>query len=168
MEQLLQSFGIDGRILLWQVINFGVLFGILWYLLYKPIKKVMREREDKVRESLERADKLEAKSKELEEEFRGKMATQRKEIEEMHKRALAEQKRLRDELKEKAEEEATRILAEAKEAAKKERTEIMKETEEDIKRLAVLLAEKILEKELDSKKEEEMLKKAMQEFKKSL
>lgn len=167
MEQLLHSFGIDGRILLWQVINFGVLFGVLWYLLYKPVKKIMREREDKVRESLERADKLEVKSKELEEEFRSKMAAQRKEIEEMHKRAMAEQKRLEKELKEKAEGEATRILAEAKDAAKKERVEIMKETEEDIKRLAVLLAEKILEKEVDQKKEEEMLKKAIQEFKKN-
>lgn len=167
MDQLLHSFGIDGRILLWQVINFGVLFGILWLLLYKPVRKIMREREDKVRESLERADKLEAKSKKFEEEFKGKMAAQRKEIEEMHKRALAEQKRLQGELKEKAEEEATRILEEAKNQAKKERAEIMKETEDEIKRLAVMLAERILEKEIDQKKEEEMLKKAIQEFKKS-
>ncbi|MDP3725415.1 MAG: F0F1 ATP synthase subunit B [Nanoarchaeota archaeon] len=166
MDQLLQSFGIDGRILLWQVINFGALFGILWYLLYKPVRRIMREREDKVRESLERAGNLEAKSKELEGEFKQKMTDQRKEIEEMHKRALVEQKRLRDELKEKAEEGATRILEEAKNEAKKERAEIIKGTEEDLKQLAVMLAGKILEKEIDGKKEEEMLKKAIEEFKK--
>ena len=66
MEQLLQSFGIDGRILFWQAINFGVLFAVLWFLLYKPLRRIMKDREDKVRESLEGADKLETKSKELE------------------------------------------------------------------------------------------------------
>lgn len=168
MESLLKSFGIDGRILLWQAINFGILFAVLWYFLYKPVRRIMNEREDKVRESLERAGKLEAKSKELESEFKKRMADQRKEIEEIHKRALAEQKRLRDELKEKAEEEAARILEEAKNDAKKERTEIIKATEEDLKKLAVMLAGKILEKEIDGKKEEELLKKAIEKFKKEM
>ena len=37
MEQLFEAFGIDWKLLLAQAINFGVLFLVLSYLLYKPV-----------------------------------------------------------------------------------------------------------------------------------
>ena len=73
MSEILKSFGIEGKILIWQAINFGILFAILWKFMYKPIRKVMKEREEKVKESLEKAEKLEATLKPLLEENPGSL-----------------------------------------------------------------------------------------------
>lgn len=165
MEQLLNSFGIDGKILLWQVVNFGTLFLVLWYLLYKPLKKIMKEREERVQESLERADTLEEKSKKMEEEFKHQMTEQREEIEGIHKRAREEGKRLQKELKEHAEKESERILEEARSGAKEERKEILKSAEKEIGKAAALVAGKILEKEIDADKQKELIGEALKSLK---
>ena len=44
MGPLLQAFGIEGHLLIAQLVNFGVLFVALMYLLYKPVMKTLDER----------------------------------------------------------------------------------------------------------------------------
>lgn len=157
MEQLLKSFGIEWKILIWQVINFAVLFLILSKFLYKPLKKIIAEREKKIAASLKDAEELKKKSKEIEGEFKKQMASQRLEIEEMNKKARQAQEKLRVELKEQAEKEAKRIIAEAKETALKEKEQIISGIETQVKQLAVALASKVLEKEIDEEKERRLL-----------
>lgn len=167
MTEVMKSFGIEWKLLLWQAVNFGLLFLILSKFFYKPARKVMKEREDKVRESLERADALEKKSEELEGKFRRRMAEERKEIEDIHKRALEGQEKLRKELLVKTEEEAQRIFKEAEQLAAEEKAQVLKSLEDEIKKTAVLLASKILEKEINEKTEKKFLEQALGELKRT-
>lgn len=48
MEAILTTFGIDWRLLLINVINFGVLLFALWYFLYAPVMAMLEERRTKV------------------------------------------------------------------------------------------------------------------------
>src|SRR4051812_1308119 len=48
MGQLLTTFGINWKLLLTQVINFGLLLLALRYFLYGPIMKIIDERKDKI------------------------------------------------------------------------------------------------------------------------
>lgn len=166
MEQLLNSFGIKWEILIWQVINFGVLFFVLSRFLYKPIKRLMQERENKIAESLKKAEELDEKSKKFEEELRQKMSEQRKEIEEMHQKAMSQQEMLRKDLKAKAEEEVQKIISEAKDMAAAEKEQILSSLEAEVKQLAVSLASKVLEREIDEEKEKELLENALGVLKK--
>lgn len=50
MSELIRHFGIDGKLLLAQAVNFGVLLFILWKFAYRPILAMLRER----REGIER------------------------------------------------------------------------------------------------------------------
>ncbi len=167
MDQLLKSFGIEWKILIWQVINFVVVFFILSRFLYKPLKKAIHDREKKISASLHTADQLKKKSKEMEDEFNQKMADQRKEIEDMHGKARAANEKLKAELRSQAEEESKRMITEAKTRAEEEKREIMISLESEVKKLAIALAGKILEKEIDGEKEKELMKEAIEALKKS-
>ena len=166
MESLLSSFGLDGKILLWQMVNFGILFLILSRFLFRPVKKLMKEREERVRESLTQAEKLEKKSKELEEKLKKDMASQRKELEEMHAKSLALQEKIRKEMKIKAEEEVKKMMEDARALAEEEKRSLVESLEGEIKTIAVALASKVLEKEIDEKKQKELLEEAVKTLKK--
>ena len=56
MEQLIHAFGIDARLILLQVINFGLLMAVLSYLLYKPVLKVLAERQEKIAQGVKDAE----------------------------------------------------------------------------------------------------------------
>src|SRR5437660_1312163 len=52
----LGAIGIDGRALLFQIINFAILFFILKKVAYKPILGLLEERRKRIDESLKLAD----------------------------------------------------------------------------------------------------------------
>lgn len=166
METVLKSFGIQWKILIWQIINFAVLFGALWFLLYKPIKKLLAEREKKVSDSLNKASELEQKSKELEEEFKKKMAKQRDEIEETSRKLEERQQKIHQEMKARTEAESKKIISEARELAQEEKTQILKSLEDEVKKAAAELAAKILEQKIDQNAEKKLVEQAVQALKK--
>ncbi|MEK9165786.1 MAG: ATP synthase F0 subunit B [Patescibacteria group bacterium] len=167
METVLKSFGIQGKILLWQIINFAVLFGALWFLLYKPIKKLLAEREKKVSDSLNKASELEQKSKELEEEFKKKMSEQRGEIEDMGRKLEERQQKMHQEMKARTEAESKKIITEARELAQEEKAQILKSLEDEVKAAAAELAAKILEQKIDQNTEKKLIEDAVKTLTKS-
>jgi hypothetical protein len=44
MSELFATFGINGKLLVVQLVNFGILLAALTYLLYKPLMTLMEER----------------------------------------------------------------------------------------------------------------------------
>ena len=164
--EALASFGIETKMLVWQIINFGILFAALWYLLYKPLRKIMRERERKVSESLTAAKKLETKSAKLDKEFHEKMMAQRKELEEMHQKLLEQQEKLRKEMKAKAEAETLKIVEESRGLIAQEKAQMLQELENEVKQLAVALASKIIDKKMDDAVEESIVKEALASLRK--
>ena len=159
--ELLASFGIEGKLLLWQIVNFGVLFGVLWYILYKPLRKVIADREGRVRESIAAASELQEKSRSLEAEFNEKITVQRKEFQELHNRTVAEQEQMRKAMRTEAEVEARSIVEGARKTVLEEQSRILSSLEDDIKKIAVALASKVLEKELDPAAEKRLLDEAL-------
>ena len=56
MEQLIEAFGIDVRLIIIQVFNFGILMAVLTYFLYKPVLKMLNEREAKIAQGIKDAE----------------------------------------------------------------------------------------------------------------
>src|SRR3989338_2333818 len=55
MEQILGVFGIDWRLLAFQIVNFVVLLLLLRHFLYKPVFKIIDERRDTIAEGVRNA-----------------------------------------------------------------------------------------------------------------
>ena len=54
----MEAIGLNLPLLIAFLVNFLILFGLLGFLLYKPLLKMLDERAVKVRESLQAAEKM--------------------------------------------------------------------------------------------------------------
>ena len=70
LKDILNLFGLEGKLFIAQIINFAILLFILKKFLYEPIAKMMEERKAKIKQGLDDAEKakktlLEADSKKI-------------------------------------------------------------------------------------------------------
>lgn len=144
MDQLFGAFGIDGKLLLVQLINFGVLFAGLTYLLYKPVMKTLDERREKIAQGVKDAEDAAAKLATADDEAHKTVKQAETEAEGIvsgaRDAATAEKARITKE----AEQRAAQIEADADARAKETAAKALRESEQEIARLAVLAAEKVL------------------------
>ncbi|MDP2944107.1 MAG: ATP synthase F0 subunit B, partial [bacterium] len=59
MESLISTFHVDVRLLVAQLINFAIVFFVLYFFAFKPLVKVMADRSEKIDKSLKDADAIE-------------------------------------------------------------------------------------------------------------
>lgn len=144
MDSLIQAFGIDIRLITIQIINFTVLAVLLSYFLYKPLLRLVSEREEKIKLGVENAERAEKALDEAEAK-KGEILT------DAHKDAAVAVARA----KESAKEEAASIMAEAEKVASdkvrqgEERgaalaEEALRQSEAEVAKMAVLAAAEVL------------------------
>lgn len=144
MEQMIEAFGIDTRLIFVQILNFGLLVLVLTYLLYKPILNILNERQAKILKGINDAKEAEMIRRQVEEE-RNRI------IGEANKEAGIIVLRAKDHAKEKAERiineagiQAEKMLSEALIHGDELKAKALREAEAEISKLAILMAEKIL------------------------
>ncbi len=144
MEQLIHAFGIDARLILLQVINFGLLMAVLSYLLYKPVLKVLHERQEKIAQGVKDAEEAGKALASATDEKKGIIAAANKEAEAMAARAKEHAVVKGDELVAAAQVKAEQIAKDAALRSEEMKAAALKESEAEIAKLAVLAAEKVL------------------------
>jgi|CXWL01.1.fsa_nt_gi F-type H+-transporting ATPase subunit b len=105
----MESLGLDWKLLIAQVINFGLLFFVLKKVLYKPLIKSIDDRNKKISDALKNSQEIEKKLTKIEEERI-----------ELLGRAKSEAKKEKDDLIGLAISEKEMIISEAKLLAKRE------------------------------------------------
>ncbi len=145
MDEIINAFGIDARLIIIQLVNFGILMAALGYFLYKPILRMLKEREDKITQGLQDAEAAAKARSEATEEKQTILTSAHMEAGEVAKRAKAVADLQAAELKTAAEEKAQAILADAEIKREQIKAAALKESEKEIASLAVLAAEKVLQ-----------------------
>lgn len=144
MEQLIAAFGIDAKLIVIQIVNFGLLLAVLTYFLYKPVLKVLADREAKIKQGIEDAEHAATAKAEAEQEKQVVLTDAHKEAGNVVERATSS-----------ADEKAATIVSQAQgkaaelvEGAEKRSVELMqkaaKDSEAEVAKVAILAAEKIL------------------------
>lgn len=59
MEAFFSTFHIEGRLLLAQAVNFGVVFALIYFLVIKQLVKLMKSRTETIEQGLHNAEKAE-------------------------------------------------------------------------------------------------------------
>jgi len=136
---------------LFQVVNFGVIFWVLTKYLYKPVLKLLADRQEKINAGLAAAEKNLKTEQASEDEKKAILAKTRKEAAAIIKDATVESKKQADamikEAKEKAALEANRILTKAENAAAQKQ----KEASLALKDLVIATTSKVLSETLSAK-----------------
>jgi F-type H+-transporting ATPase subunit b len=114
MSELLTNFGVNWKLLIAQVINFGVLFYALKRFAYRPILDVMKRRENIVRKGIEDASTAEKKLMKAGEDAAEIKTSAKKEAHALLIEAHGEAKDIIEEAKQEAIEEKRDIMASTK------------------------------------------------------
>lgn len=146
MDSLLDAFGINGSLLLAQLVNFGILFVALTWLLYKPVMKTLDERRAKVAQGVIDAELATQKLATADEEASNTVQHAELEAEGIVKSAREEAGSEKTRIVKEAEARAAAVAADAEARAKETAAKSLRESEKEIARLAVLAAEKAMRK----------------------
>lgn len=125
------------------LLNFLILFAILYFLLYKPVKNFMEKREKTYKDMDDEArDNLKA-SEETKVQYETKMAEAESEINQMKTASRQEIEKNRESQLTAAKDEAERILKEARDQANREKQKILSEAQAEISEMVTDATEKL-------------------------
>lgn len=144
MGQIIAAFGIDGHLIIIQIVNFTLLMVALGYFLYNPILNMLREREEKIVQGIKDAEAAARAKGEADLEKKSVLTAAHSEAELINARAKGAAEITASEVMQKADDAAAKVLADAQIKAEQLKNSILKDTENEIAKTAVLAAEKIL------------------------
>lgn len=153
----MESIGINPQLLVAFMINFLILFGLLTAVLYKPILKMLDERQAKIKESLERAEKIKEQTSRSEEQIKAAIETARKEGQSIIAQASQIAEKIKEEAKDGARTEADVIINKARDEIKLERDKSIAELRSEFASLTILAAEKVIKESLDAQKHRRLI-----------
>jgi F-type H+-transporting ATPase subunit b len=149
--------------LLFQILNTLILFAALTYLLFKPVKKMIEDRQAKIEDALEDADSKNTQAEKLIADYNSKIADIEEEGRQMiHAASVKAEKRAADIIKT-AEKDAELIKARAEKEIEREKLKAVNELKEDIVSLSLLAASKVLEKDIDQDQHKTLINQFLEE-----
>lgn len=156
--EALHNLGIDGKLLLAQVVNFLVLLFILRKFAYRPMLEFLEKRTARIEKGIRDAEAAGVKLVEIGEEERRTLAAARTEARSII--AAAEDGARKRDLDRVAETEAKvrGLLEEARVKMEEERRKILAEAQDEIASLVLLTAEKVMREKLDADRDGELAK----------
>jgi F-type H+-transporting ATPase subunit b len=149
MADLLTSFGIDWRLLIMQIVNFGVLLAVLTYFLYRPILNVLDERRKKIEQGVKDASDAKHKLENAENEVKEILGTASKNADEIIVKARDMAVEKGDDIIKKAESRGEKIELDAHAKAKEVAKRVLDGSNKEIARAAILAAERLVNKKLN-------------------
>lgn len=160
-------FGIDGQLLFDAVvltINVFILFVLLSYLLFNPVRQVLKKRQEKITADRETAIKDKEDALSLKEEYEARLKVADKEAEailsEARKKALKNEENIINDAKA----EAARIIERAKVEAELEKNKAADRIKQEIIEVATLMAGKIVAVSIDEAEQNKLIEETLKEI----
>ena len=135
---------IDFLQVLLHLLNFVILFGALYFLLYGPVKKFMQSREQMYKDMDEKSKSDMETAEKTREQYEKKLAKAEAEILRMKQQAESESEKKAQEIIDGARKDADKIIKKAHAEAQKEHSEQVRAARKEIANAASLMAEKIV------------------------
>jgi F-type H+-transporting ATPase subunit b len=155
MEKLISEFSIG--LFFWQSMIFIGLIFLLRKYAWGPILSAVNERETSIKDALDSAEAARKEMETLQTDNQRILKEARAEKEVMLKEARNTRADLINTAKEEAKAEAEKILIQAQEAIQNEKRVAISELKEQVASIATNIAEKVLQKELESNEKQEQL-----------
>ena len=144
MESLFAAFGIEWKLLLAQGVNFLILIVGLSYLLYKPVLKLLKDRQEFLAKGVKEAEAAIESRKSIDGERSTIIKKAQGEAEGIVSRAESEGKDKRAEIVDSAKVRSETMINDARLQAEELGRQALQKSKEEIARAAILAAEKIL------------------------
>ncbi len=143
---------VNSGLIIWTIVTFILLLLVLQKFAWKPLLQSLQQREEHVRNSLERAEQAKKEAEHLLEENRRQLQQAEQEGHRLlsETRSLAE--KLKEEIIDKANQQSRRLIDQAREEIQRDKEVALTELRGEVADLAIHAAEKILNETLDETK----------------
>ncbi len=157
------GIGIAWQGLIAQLVSFAILFGLLTFLLYKPVRRILDERSNRIKESMDQVEQIKVKMAETEERVREQLEAARRDGQTVVAQAGQMGERVKEEARLEARREAESIMARARIEIGRERDEAIEDLRRQFVELAILAAEKVINETLDKEKHRRLIDEVLEE-----
>lgn len=155
--EALQGLGINPGFLLSQVVNFLILFAGLYFLLWKPILKMLDQRKERIQQALEDAERAREERERAQAEFDKRLEEAAQERERIIAQAREEAQEERKAILAEAEREAQKVLIGAREEAQSEGERILEKVRGQVALLAIAAANRLIGEALDEERQRRLV-----------
>ncbi len=152
-----------GWTFVFQVVNFLVIFLLLKKFLFKPVRKAMMDRQQGIEDTINEADQIKNDALAFKAEYEEKLENIKSEGREILKTTRAKADDNAREIVNDAQDRAASIIKHGEEEIARENIKAMNELKDQVASIAILAAEKVLEKQIDETQHDEMIKKFVEE-----
>jgi len=159
----MEGIGINLPLLVAFVVNFLILFALLSIFLYRPVLKMLDERQTKIKDAMEQAEQIRQQTARSQEEIKAHLDTARKEGQTIIAQATQIGERLREEAKDGARQEAESLITKARTEIQRERDKAIEELRQEFADIAILAAEKVIKETVDKKKHRKLIDEVLKE-----
>lgn len=142
---------------IWVLISMLVFLFIMGKYAVPPILQALNEREQRIKDSLESAEKAIAKAERISEDNKKALKEAEVKAQKIRKEAIEEAELLRAEKIEKAKKDASKLLEDARKTIEQEKKQALSELRNEVAELAVKSASMIIEAELDQEKNKKLV-----------
>ena len=139
---------LDPGLFVWTILTFLLLVFVLAKFAWKPLLKMLQDREDMIRSSLEDAEKAKSELERLNEESEAIMAKARSEAQSILADGKAAAEKVKDDIIAKSKEQANKIREDAGNQIQVEKDKAISEIKKEVVSLTLSVAEKLIRKNL--------------------
>ncbi|MDD4848949.1 MAG: F0F1 ATP synthase subunit B [Bacteroidales bacterium] len=147
MELIIPDIGL----IFWMTISFLLLLWVLKKFAWKPVLKMLKDREESIDKALKSADEARAEMANLQAKNTELLQQAQEERAALLSEAMAMKNKMLEDAKASSKAEADRIFAESKQLIEQERVKAMNDLKKEVADLSILVAAKILKDELSVK-----------------
>jgi len=161
----MEGIGINLPLLVAFVVNFIILLILLSVILYKPVLKTLDERQTKIKDSLEQAERIKQQVVQSEENIKTQLESARKDGQKIVAQAEQIGERLKTEAKEEARHEAESLVSKARVEIQRQRDKDVEDLRKQFADIAISAAEKVIKETLDKQKHRKLIDDVLEEAK---
>lgn len=143
--------------------SFGVLYLILKHFLFKPVSEMLEKRTKGIEDEINEAEKLRAEAEEYRTEYEAKIASAETEGKGIIEKAVSNANLKADTIVKDAKNEAHSLKKKAEKDIELEKMKAFNDVKGEVSNIAILAASKILESEVDEKKNSVLVEKFIEE-----
>ncbi len=160
---MLETLGIHFPSLLIYLINFLLVLGLLLLFAYRPILRLMDQRADRIRESLEASERAREEAASSHDAIEEQLTEARRESQRLMEQAREAAERFRADEMTRAQQEAENFVERARADIRRERDVAIEEVRANFGDLAITAAERVVRRSLDRQAHEDLINQVLEE-----
>jgi F-type H+-transporting ATPase subunit b len=151
-------------LMIWTIVSFAITLWVLKRYAFGPIQKLIDDRRERIRQSIEEADRAREEARSLLEEHRQLIGQAKSEAESILSEARRVADAQRERMREETEEDRQRRLEETKRQIEQATAQALNQIREEVATLSLLAAEKITRKTLTDPDQQRLIDEALAEI----